>query len=125
MRGDMDGWTIILLDDDAGFTLFPNTVDGWLEYQSYPARDQNIVDRDRSARDETIYYWQAPIKYYGNRVGLAFQIIDCYQDNRKHGISADFQSFGHSLLYFWALLALATSEKSTVAYGRVCSADLT
>ena len=68
MSGDMDGWTVILLDDAAGFTLFPTATDGWLEYRSYPARDQNVLDRDRSTRDEVIYYWQAPIKYYGNRV---------------------------------------------------------
>ena len=82
MRGDMDGWTIILLDDDAGFTLFPNSVDGWLEYESYPARDQNIINQDRSARDELIYYWQAPIKYYGNRVGFGSKVIQFYHDNQ-------------------------------------------
>ena len=64
----MDGWTVITLDDDAGFTLFATATDGWLEYRSYPAREQNALDRDRSSRDEVIYYWQAPFKYYGNRV---------------------------------------------------------
>ena len=72
MRADMDGWTVITLDDDEGFTLFVSVNAGWLEHRSYPVREQNALDRDRSARDEVIYYWQAPFKYYGNRVRKIF-----------------------------------------------------
>lgn len=69
MRADMDGWTIITLNDDY-FTYFPTLASGWLEYRTYPARDQNYIDyNDPSPRDSIIYYWQAPMKYYGNRVG--------------------------------------------------------
>lgn len=68
MRGDMDGWTIIDLNDE-WFTYFPTQSRGWLQYETFPARDQNYIDYDdRSIRDVVIYYWQAPMKYYGNRV---------------------------------------------------------
>ncbi|XP_053394147.1 laminin subunit alpha-2-like isoform X2 [Mercenaria mercenaria] len=68
MRADMDGWTIITLNDE-DFTYFPTMAEGWLEYRTFPAREQNFVDTgDRSVRDEVIYYWQAPVKYYGNRL---------------------------------------------------------
>lgn len=67
MSAEMDGWTIITLND-IDFTYFPNLVEGWLEYRTFPAREQNVVDVDRSVRDQIIYYWQAPVKYYGNRV---------------------------------------------------------
>jgi hypothetical protein len=72
MRADMDGWTIITLNDE-DFTYFPILAEGWLEYRTFPAREQNFVDNgDRSVRDEVIYYWQAPVKYYGNRVGILY-----------------------------------------------------
>jgi len=67
MSGDMDGWTIITLNDD-WFTYFPSQEGEWLEYHTYPARDQNYVDPDAAPQD-VVYYWQAPVKYYGNRVG--------------------------------------------------------
>ncbi|WAR23621.1 LAMA2-like protein, partial [Mya arenaria] len=67
MRGEMDGWTIITVNDE-WFTYFPTPVaGGWLEYRTFPARDQNYVDPD-GASEEVIYYWQSPVKYYGNRL---------------------------------------------------------
>lgn len=71
----MDGWTVITLNDEH-FTYFPVFVEGWLEYGTFPAREQNFVGVDeRSSRDEIIYYWQAPVKYYGNRVGIIIKLF--------------------------------------------------
>ncbi|KAH3697084.1 hypothetical protein DPMN_084569, partial [Dreissena polymorpha] len=68
MSSNMDGWTIITLNDD-WFSYFPTLVDGWLEYRTFPARDQNMLDPgDGSRQEDVIYYWQAPHKYYGNRL---------------------------------------------------------
>ena len=63
----MTGWTVITYNDE-GFTYFATRVGEWLEYRTFPANKQNSLDTDRAIRDETIYYWQAPVKYYGNRV---------------------------------------------------------
>jgi hypothetical protein len=61
----MGGWTVTTLTSE-GFTLFvqPNP-QGWLEYLSYPAASQNSVV---PSSPDVIYYWQATIKYLGNRV---------------------------------------------------------
>ncbi|KAL4235534.1 Laminin subunit alpha-2 [Mactra antiquata] len=67
MSAEMDGWTVITLND-RDFTYFPNLANGWLEYRTFPAREQNVLDVDRSVRDPIMYYWQAPVKYYGNRL---------------------------------------------------------
>jgi len=76
MSSDMDGWTIITLNDEY-FTYFPTqAAGGWLEYRTYPAREQNYIDYDDpSARDMVIYYWQAPMKYYGNRVSHVCDVL--------------------------------------------------
>ncbi|VDI10069.1 laminin, alpha 1/2 [Mytilus galloprovincialis] len=65
LLGGMGGWTVTTLTTD-GFTLFvqPNN-QGWLEYLSYPASTQNSLDQTGS---DVIYYWQATIKYLGNRL---------------------------------------------------------
>lgn len=65
MRGGMDGWTLTTLGSN-GFTLFPNmNAEGWLEYNVHPSRNQNLLD---PMNDDTIYYWQAPLKYLGSKV---------------------------------------------------------
>jgi len=64
----MDGWTISTLNTVTGFTLFTRqNAEGWLEYQSFP--DQNSGDLNQ---ETTIYFWQAPLAYLGNRVHIIF-----------------------------------------------------
>lgn len=67
----MSGWTVTTMTTD-GFTLFvQSNPQGWLEYLSYPASSQNSIDPTSS---DVINYWQATIKYLGNRVGNVYSL---------------------------------------------------
>ncbi|KAL3869139.1 hypothetical protein ACJMK2_041856, partial [Sinanodonta woodiana] len=67
MRGSMDGWTITTLQGN-GFTFFPTSLSGWLQYETVPSRAQNTLNTDRLLEDEVMYYWQSPLKYHGSRL---------------------------------------------------------
>ena len=74
MSDGMSGWSVTSTDID-GFTYFILKNDeGWLVYRAYPA-NQNSLNPSEGV---VVYYWQAPLKYLGNRVRHSANCCACF-----------------------------------------------
>lgn len=64
MSDGMSGWAVTSVNIN-GFTYFiQKNEEGWLVYRAYPANQNSL----NPSEDTVVYYWQAPLKYLGNRV---------------------------------------------------------
>lgn len=74
MSDGMSGWSVTSPDIN-GFTYFILKNDeGWLVYRAYPA-NQNSLNPSEGV---VVYYWQAPLKYLGNRVRHSANRCVCF-----------------------------------------------
>lgn len=64
MSDGMSGWSVTSVSIN-GFTYFiQKNLEGWLVYRAYPANQNSL----NPTENVVVYYWQAPLKYLGNRV---------------------------------------------------------
>ncbi|XP_078319283.1 laminin subunit alpha-2-like isoform X3 [Crassostrea virginica] len=120
MSDGMSGWSVTSTDI-AGFTYFILKNDeGWLVYRAYPA-NQNSLNPSEGV---VVYYWQAPLKYLGNRLtsyGGKLRYTVKYETDRTvpyqrhmYGVDVIIQSGNMTIVNGKSYLREETQEERTV-----------
>ncbi|XP_062614987.1 laminin subunit alpha lam-3-like [Saccostrea cucullata] len=107
MFDGMNGWAVTSVDIN-GFTYFiQKDEEGWLVYRAYPASQNSLTP----AEDQVVYYWQAPLKYLGNR-------LTSYGGNLKYTVKYETDPTAPFQRHMYGVDVVIQSGDMTVVNGK-------